>query len=326
MKKFIFKYISLNNKEFGFVNNKEIIYILNVILKIIVLYLLLSINNKNLCFPKYIVEIDNKINEALYEKDLDFSKYLTKIKVIAIYFPQFIYFKDNYTYNNKKLNEWQIIEKRNPFFNGHNQPRSLDTNYIDLHFKNISKIEFIKKQIKLAKKHGIYGFAINYYWFSGKKLYDEPINIFLESKEINFPFFLIWKNDKYEINFEDKNRNILIENNYEPNDAFNLIEDIKKYLISIFYIKIKNNPILAIYEPLEIPNLSTFLSNLRKNAKNLGVNKIIILGTIYENENGDLNYIKLFDYCFEFPPKNINFNEITKNEFFYYYIDLIYLK
>ena len=100
----------------------------------------------------------------------------------------------------------------------------------------------------MAKKHGIYGFAINYYWFSGKKLYDEPINIFFENKEINFPFLLIWKNDKYELNYEDKKRSIIIENNYDPDDAFNFIEDIKKYLVSIFYIKIKKKPILAIYE------------------------------------------------------------------------------
>ena len=318
----IILYFSLNYKEFDFKNNKQIINFFNSIFKIIILFLLLKIKNKSMCFPENILEIDNKINETLYEKDLDFSKYSTKIKVIAIYFPQFIYFKDNYSYNNKKLNEWETIEEVNPLFISHNQPRNLDTNYIDLKYMNISKVEFIKKQIKLAKNHGIYGFAINYYWFSGKKLYEEPINIFLENKEINFPFFLIWKNDKYQLNYEEKNRNILIENRYEPNDAIKLIEDIKKYLISIFYIKIKKRPILAIYEPLVIPNLSIFISNLRKNAKNLGINKIFILGTM--NENEDLNYIKLFDYCFEFPPKNINFNEFTKNGLFYYYIDLIY--
>ena len=232
----------------------------------------------------------------MYEKDLDFAKYSTKIKVIAIYFPQFIYFKDKYIYNNNILNEWEIIGKKNPLFNGHNQPRNPDEHYIDLKLMNISKIEFIKKQIKLAKSHGIYGFAINYYWFSGNTLYDEPINIFLESKEINFPFFLIWKNDKYELNYEENKRNILIENRYEPNDAKKLIEDIKKYLISIFYIKINKKPILAIYEPLEIPNITAFLSNLRKFAKNLEINNLFILGTM--NENEDLNYIKLFDYFF----------------------------
>ena len=47
---------------------------------------------------------------------------------------------------------------------------------------DFSKIEYIKMSVKLAKNHGIYGFAIIYYWFSGKILYDEPINIFLKNK------------------------------------------------------------------------------------------------------------------------------------------------
>ena len=207
---FFFKFISLNDKEIDFDSNKLIFIILNIILKIMILYLLLSFNNTNLFTPKNIVEIDNKINETLYEKDIDFSKYSTKIKVIAIYFPQFLYINENYIINNHKLNEWEIIEKINPLFNGHNQPRSIDTNYLNFKKKNIEKTEYIKKQIKLAKSHGIYGFAINYYWFSGKKLYEEPINIFLANKDIIFPFFLIWKNDKYELNYEEKDKNILI--------------------------------------------------------------------------------------------------------------------
>ena len=287
-----------------------------------IIFLFLSNNNLNLFTLKDIVEIDNKINETLYEKDLDFSKYSTKIKVIAIYFPQFLYINDNYTINNQKLNEWRIIEKVNPLFNGHNQPRKIDINYFNFTKMNVTKTEYIKKQIKIAKNHGIYGFAINYYWFSGKKLYDEPINIFLANKDINFSFFLIWKNDKYEINYEEKDKTILIENKYEPDDALKLMVDIRKYLISSFYIKINKKPIIAIYEPLEIPNLTIFLSDLRKNAKKFGINKIYIFGTIDKIE--DFNYTKLFDYCFEFPPKNINLNELIKNNNFFYYIGLIY--
>ena len=113
-----------------------------------------------------------------------------------------------------------------------------------------------------------------------------------------------------------------MENKYKSDDSFTLISDIKKYLISKYYIKINKKPILAIYEPLEIPNLSLFLCNLRKNAKNLGINKILVLGTM--NKIEDINYTSLFDYCFEFPPKNINLRELTKNNFSFYYEGLIY--
>ena len=310
---------SLNDIEIDFLNyNKKLI----ILIKIIILYLLLSIKKANLFIPTNIVEIDNKINEALYERDLDFSKYSTEIKVIAIYFPQFIYFKDKFTFHNKELNEWQIIEQKKPLFDGHNQPRKIDPNFMNYNFKNITKTDFIKNQIKLAKKHGIFGFAINYYWFSGKKIYDDAINIFLENKDINFPFFLIWKNNKYELKYEGKNNSIIIENKYKSEDAYKLMADIKKYLIYKFYIKIKLKPILAIYEPLRIPNLSRFLSDLRNSSKYLGINGILILGTMNEIEN--LNYTRLFDYCFEFPPKNINFKRLTRYNFSFYYEGLIF--
>ena len=44
----------------------------------------------------------------------------------------------------------------------------------------------IKKQIQLAKSHGIYGFAIIYSIMSEL---EEQLDIFLNNNEINFPFF-----------------------------------------------------------------------------------------------------------------------------------------
>jgi hypothetical protein len=269
-----------------------------------------------------IIEIDNKINETLYEDDIDFSQYSTKIKAIAIFFPQFIYMKNNYTYNDKSLNEWKNIENAKPIFNLHKQPRNLNRKYKNIIINNFSKIEYIKLSVKLAKNHGIYGFAIIYYWFSGKVLYDEPINIFLNNKEINFPFFLIWKNDKYELNPNHKNNSILIKQNYTVFDAYNFLDNIKKYLISKYYIKINGKPILGIYEPLLIINIKNFISNLRKYAKKYGIGKIYILGAMNENQNS--YYTKLVDGFFECPPKNINLNELLKNEYYYYYEGLIY--
>ena len=298
---------------------KENIFLLIIFLKIIFLFFLLSFKNINSFIKKNIIEIDNQINETMYENDLDFTKYEANIKAIAIYFPQFVYLKDNFIFNKKEFKEWEIIEKVKPLFKEHHQPRKKDKKYFNMELKNFSKIEFIKKQIKLAKNHGLYGFGIIYFWISGYKLFNEPINIFIK-KEINFPFFLIWKNNKYEI--KNKYKNIIIENSYSNEEAFMFIADIKKYLISKNYIKIKRKPILAIYDPSLINNLREFLSILRNYAKKLGINEIFIYGTI--NGQKDLNYTKLFDYCFEFPPKNINLSEIIKNKNFFYYTGLRY--
>ena len=243
MNKIIFylNYNLLNNKEILILEQKKKFnFVFNILLKIIIFYLLFSFKKVESYAPKNIIEIDNKINETLYENDLDFSLYSSNIKVIAIYYPQFIYINEDYNFNNKEFNEWEIIRKVKPLFKGHHQPRNKDKKYFNLKLRNLEKFEFIKKQIKLAKNHGLYGFGIIYYWFLGKKIYNKPINIFL-NKEINFPFFLIWKNNKYEFKYKNTKENIIIENKYNCKTAFMLIIDIKKYLISKKYIKIKKN-------------------------------------------------------------------------------------
>ena len=101
-------------------------------MKIIIFYLLFSFKKVESYAPKNIIEIDNKINETLYENDLDFSLYSSNTKVIAIYYPQFIYINDDYNFNNKEFNEWEIIRKVKPLFKGHHQPRIKDKKYFNL--------------------------------------------------------------------------------------------------------------------------------------------------------------------------------------------------
>ena len=138
------------------------------------------------------IEINNQINVSKYENNIDFSKYSSDIKIIAIYEPIYYYDKRNGEYNDKSFNIWEIVKGAKPLYKGHHQPRKPgdSTNY--LQYYNLMNSEVIKKQVNLAKSHGIYGFGIYYYWINGKIIYDKPLNIYLENKDINFPFFLIF--------------------------------------------------------------------------------------------------------------------------------------
>ena len=276
----------------------------NKIFKIIFLYLLVSIKNINSLNKKIIVELNNKINETLLEKDFDFSNYSTEMKIIAIYYPEFIYIKDNYLYKDERNSKFLF-----------NTQKEINTNK---NYNNLFIYEDIKINVKLAKNHGIYGFGINYYWFSGQIFYEEVINIFYNKNEINFPFFIIWKNDNLE--YSNSNNNIVIEQNYNIDNIINFIKDVKKYLISDNYITINQKPILAIYETNIIPNLKEFLYNLRYYAKEYAIGSIYIIGKLNEYNNN--NYTNLLDYFYEFFPKNINNEELINNEM--YYSGLIY--
>ena len=59
--------------------------------------------------------------------------------------------------------------------------KPLDDNYYDL-----SKVENIKWQAKLAKNYGVYGFGIYHYWFnSNLKLLEKPAEIILQNGDID---------------------------------------------------------------------------------------------------------------------------------------------
>ena len=317
---FIKKFLSIHQNElFEFKYYYNIFRIPLILLKIMFLLFLLYFIKVNSFNRNIIIEIDNNFKEMLYENDLDFSNYTTNIKIIAIYYPQYIK-KDIIYLNNQNQNECEINNDINIIFNNYKkQGKSVHNEYL---INKNDLPDLIKEQVKLAKSHGIYGFGINYYWFSGQVFYNEPINIFSKNKEINYPYFLIWKNDELLYYNNELEKNVIITQKFEKDNLHIFIKDIKNYLLSENYIKINGKPVLAIYEPLIIPNLEDYLYKLRLLANESGIGIIYIIASLnnYEKET----YKELFDSFYEFPPKNLDLNEFYKNENFYYYTGLIY--
>ena len=300
-----FNYFNINFKKYY------------ISIKMIIIFILLYFINVNLFTQNNFIEIDNKIDEILYEKNLDFSNYSTNIKIIAIYYPEYL-INNDVDHNNQIKNKSEIINKSKPLFKGYKQPKK--QKYKNRNKKNLLKL--IKEQVKLAKNHGIYGFGINYYWFAGTIFFNEPIEIFLKNKELKFPFFLIWKNSDFLLNYNESNKSNLIKLKYKKDELFIFVKDIKKFLISDNYIKLKGKPILGIYNPLIIPNLKDYLLNFRRAANINGIGELYIIGALNNYKND--SYKELFNAFYEFPPINFDLNLFHKNEDYYYYTGLIY--
>jgi len=114
------------------------------------------------------VEIDNILEVSSYEKDINFSNYLSEIKPIAIYHSEFI--------------------------NINNLPINIQKN------ENMQINDIFKEQINLAKSHGIFGFAIYYIFENSKEEQYKIFDFFLEKKSINFSFLIIWNNTNFDKN------------------------------------------------------------------------------------------------------------------------------
>ena len=229
-----------------------------------------SIKKKNL------IEIDNKLKLNLYENDVSFNQYQTKIKPIAFYYPE---------YNNISYSK---------FFNNNKTLNQL----------NIDDIEkLIERQTKLAKNHGIYGFATYFDLF-----YTNYYHYILSSfNKLNFPFFLIWKNDEH----KNINKNIIKI----------LINNIQQFLIHDNYIKIGEKPVLSISNSSTFINTKNIISNLRKEAKKK-IGEIFILYPFKGNFT-EKKFMTEFDATYDFSQVDLFEHIIIKSNILYY-VGIIY--
>lgn len=217
------------------------------------------------------------IQLSQYEKNLDFSNFRTNIKAIALYLPQFHSIKENDIWWGKGFTEWTNVKKSKPHFEGHHQPRIPGDKLNYLEYYELTNSNIIKKQIQLAKTHGIYGFGIYYYWFSGKRLLEKPLDLYLNDKSLKFPFLLIWANENWTRHWDGRNKDILIKQEYKDKDPELFIKDIKKYLIDKRYIKIDSRPVIGLYEPFDIPQLNKTIKIWREKSLEYGIGDIFIL-------------------------------------------------
>ena len=223
---------------------------------------------------KIIIEIDNILENYLYENDSSFTEYQTNLKPIAFYYPEYnniSYLK--YFNENKKLSQ----------FNSDNIE------------------EIIEKQIKLAKAHGIYGFAI-YFDIFNSEYYHNIVNNYFSSKS-NFPFFLIWKND----NMKYSNTKLIK----------NLINNLKKFIISDNYIKIRNKPVFSISKPDIFINIREVLSFIRKKAKKMKIGDLFIFYPFTGNYT-EKKFIFEFDATYDYSKIDLFEHIIIKPNILYY--------
>lgn len=207
-------------------------------------------------------------------------------KVIANYLPQFHRTPQNDMWWGEEYTDWVAVRNAKPLYRGHFQPNvPLDNNYYDL-----SNVESIKKQVKLANKAGVYGFSIYHYWFNDKQNFlTTPSELLLKDKTIDTHFLFIWDNGSWKRTWSavktikyaedwapkfsesaekhDENNGVLALLDYENEKEWTHHFE---YLLPFFkderYIKIENKPLFGIFhsdnEPEVLRKMITFWNEL----------------------------------------------------------------
>jgi len=259
--------------------------------------------------------LDTVSYESEYQENIDFSIYEPKVKAIAFYLPQFHAIPENDKWWGEGFTEWTNTRKATPRFKGHYQPREP---HDDFGYYNLTDIEIIKKQALLAKQHGIYGFCFYLYWFSGKRLLEKPLDLFLEHPEIDINFCLCWANENWTRRWDGLDSELLMKQNYTENDPIKFIYDIKKYTDDSRYIRINKKPIIIVYNPGHIPNIHNIFLKWRDCARKIGIGEILIWTCQTANNTAkSLNIIKAIDAEVEFPPHNFWYEILKINDLYF---------
>ena len=219
-------------------------------------------------------------------------------KLITFYLPQFYENEVNDKNFGKGFMEWYNVTKCIPQYTGHYQPHLP----IDVGFYNLTHDDIMYRQIELAKQYGISGFCFYYYWFSGDRLLEKPLENFLKNKELNIPFCLFWANETWSHLWDNGNhRDIIKKQELLDNDDEKFINDIIRYFKDERYIKINNKPLLIIYKTQIFPEekFKKFIISIKNKIKKFGFEDIYLLTT--DNAASKVDYEKYnFDGIVEF--------------------------
>lgn len=238
------------------------------------------------------------------------------MKIIPVYLPQFHTIPENDEWWGKGFTEWVNVKNAKPLYEGHNQPRvPLNGNYYDL-----TDVETLKWQAKIAREHGIYGFCIYHYWFNGHLLLEKPMELLLAHPEIDINYCISWANHDWTDAWKASDRapRILISHDFDDEqdwvDHFN-------YMLPFFkdprYMRENNKPLMVIYIPNLIRKLEKMLALWTKMAKEAGFDGLTyIYQSAASSFDSSWNHT-LFDYGVEMNPGYVGLVLHGKNRTFF---------
>ena len=152
--------------------------------------------------------------------------------------------------------EWEIIQKGDPRFEGHYQPRVPLWGY-----EMDDDPSAFEKKINAATDHGVNTFIFDWYWYEGKPFLESALNNgFLKAgNNDKMDFYIMWAN--HDVNGTMWNRyrypsDTIIWEGEVPWEDYKVMVDriINQYFLLPNYFKINGEPVFSIFSFRELVN------------------------------------------------------------------------
>lgn len=224
------------------------------------------------------------------------NKNQVRIKAVAYYLPQFHPTPENDKWWGEGFTEWTNVAQATAIFPGHEQPKIPGLlGYYDLRLKDT-----VQQQIALAQRYAVSGFCIYYYWFSGRRILEKPLDVFA-GIDTDFEFCLCWANESWSRRWDGSEHEVLIKQEHDPEIDKKFIYDILPYLKKSNYMEYEGGKLLTIYRPSLLKDLTSVVTYWKEVANEHGI-KLSVLGC---ETFGQKNFSNQgLDGSIEFPPHN----------------------
>jgi hypothetical protein len=190
------------------------------------------------------------------------------VRLVALYFPQLHRIPENDAWWGDGFTDWDNVRRAQPLYAGHAQPRVPRDGYYDQ-----ARPEVIRRQIDLARAHGLGGFCHYHYWFDGKQLLETPTNLFLADRSLDMPFCLAWANESWSRRWDGRDHVVLMRQTHPPTKES--WERHFAYLVRAFSderaLRVGGRPLFLIRHPERIESLPQMLDYFRERAHDHGL-------------------------------------------------------
>jgi hypothetical protein len=222
-----------------------------------------------------------------------------RAKIIAFHLPQFHRIPENDAWWGAGFTEWANVSKAVAQFVGHHQPRLPG----ELGFYDLSAPDALRRQVELARAHGVSAFCFHYYWFAGKRLLERPLDAFLSDGSLDIGFSLCWANENWTRRWDGAEDQVLIAQQHSIEDHARVFDDLARYLEDPRAVRVEGKPMIVVYRPAIIGEARAMTEIWRERAVRRGWPGIYLAATdaFQFDQAAQLG----FDALIEFPPHGL---------------------
>lgn len=229
------------------------------------------------------------------------------VRLIAFYLPQYHPIPENDRWWGDGFTEWRNVARAQPNFAHHYQPHVPG----ELGRYDLREPAVRAAQAALAQAHGVAAFCYHYYWFSGRRLLERPLDDVIASGAPVFPFCICWANENWTRHWDGRDDEILIAQPYHDEDAARFIDDVLPLLADARYLRVNDRPLLLVYCAQALPDARRWIRIWRAAAKRAGHPDLHVASVESVHQTPGDPRGAGFDAAVEFPPHWTRSNVVT---------------